>query len=197
MDNILHWVMQYKYAGIFGLQFLGILGFPIPDDSTLVFFGYLVHKQQVGFAAAWLAACLGSLCGITVSYWVGRTLGYYLLERHGARFGITHAKIARVHAWFGRVGKWGLTLGYFIPGVRHLNGFAAGLSELEFPVFALFAYPGGAIWTFTFIWLGNLMGESWSRIPSEVKHIVLIAVAAAVAAVAGYFLFRRITQRKA
>jgi membrane protein DedA with SNARE-associated domain len=192
MDNVLNWVMQYKYLGIYGMQMLGILGLPIPDDSTLVFYGYLAHQGKLDFGWAWLAACLGSLSGITISYLIGRTLGYYLLEKHGARFGVTHEKIGRVHAWFQRVGKWGLAIGYFIPGIRHLNGFAAGLSELEFPVFALFAYPGGVVWTLLFMLLGNFLGEGWSRIPGAHRRVVLIAAAAVVVlAAAVYFILRR------
>jgi membrane protein DedA with SNARE-associated domain len=183
--------MHYRYAGIFGLQLVGILGFPIPDDTTLVFFGYLVSRSRLGFLAAWLAACLGCLSGVTVSYVLGRTAGHYLLERYGARLGMTPDRISRVHRWFERVGKWGLTFGFFIPGVRHLNGFVAGLTALEFPSFALFAYPGGAVWTLTFLGLGTVLGEGWTRAPETAKPLLLAAAGAGIAAAASYFLFFR------
>ena len=59
------------------------------------------------------------------------------------------------------MGHWALTFGYFIPGVRHFTAYAAGMSELEAPQFALFAYSGAVLWVGTFLSLGYFLGERW------------------------------------
>src|ERR1035441_6007682 len=47
--------------------------------------------------------------------------------------------VEKAHAWFRRAGHWSLTIGYFIPGVRHFTAYAAGMSDLEAPTFAAYA----------------------------------------------------------
>ena len=198
LDLIWQWILQVKYIGIYLIQMASVMGFPVPDDTTLVFIGYLVHRRTLDFAPTVVAAFLGTISGITVSYWLGRTVGHYLIEKYGARLGVTPEKVARAHAWFARVGKWSLTIGYFIPGVRHLNGFAAGLSKLDYPTFALFAYPGGAVWTLTFILTGVMLGEGWSRAPEQLKdYLIPAGIALMLAAATVWWLRRRKANRKA
>jgi membrane protein DedA with SNARE-associated domain len=165
----------------FGLVF-GIIGLPVPDESLLALFGYLVSTGRFQFAVTYAVASLGSLCGITLSYWIGRSGGYRLIHKYGPRFHLTEERLQKVHGWFDRIGKWALTVGYFIPGVRHFTALVAGASELQYPVFALFAYSGGLIWSLTFISLGYYLGGTWSqdfhtgyRLPLAIGATVLFA----------------------
>ncbi len=195
--GLLHWIEHYRYAGVLGLQFAGILGFPIPDDTTLVFYGYLIHRGYLALAPTLACAFAGSALGVTLGFVVGHFFGLYLLERFGPRLGVTAERLERVHAWFRRVGKWGLLAGYFVPGIRHLNGLLAGSAKLEFPVFALFAYAGGALWTAAFILAGVLLGEGWSRLPAGERKVLLVRAAVAVVAALGIALVRRGRRRPA
>ena len=45
-------------------------------------------------------------------------------------------------------------IGYFIPGVRHLTAYFAGMSNLTLWRFCLYAYGGALIWIGVFIGLG-------------------------------------------
>ena len=45
-------------------------------------------------------------------------------------------------------------IGYFIPGVRHLTAYFAGMSNLTLWRFCLYAYGGALIWISVFIGLG-------------------------------------------
>jgi membrane protein DedA with SNARE-associated domain len=157
------WIVRYGYWGLFAGLLLEIVGLPIPGEGMLTFAGYMIYKGKMSLVPTLAASLAGSAMGISISYVLGRTLGYRALHRFGPRFGFSEAKLARVHDWFERVGKWTLTIGYFIPGVRHLTGFSAGASELEIPVFALFAYPGCVLWSVSLISLGYYLGEGWAR----------------------------------
>ena len=89
------------------------------------------------------------------------------------------------------MGHWGLTFGYFVPGVRHLTAYAAGMSDVEPHQFALFAYSGGALWVASFIGLGYFLGERWQAVLRNVdRYLIGIWVAAAILA-AGYLWWRR------
>jgi membrane protein DedA with SNARE-associated domain len=53
--------------GIFGLLMRGIVGIPVPDETLLVFTGYLIFKHELDPLPAFASGFLGSICGISRS----------------------------------------------------------------------------------------------------------------------------------
>ena len=193
-DIAFQWITQYGYAGIFSLLVFGIIGLPVPDEWLLTFSGYLIFKRTLMFVPTFGAAFLGSACGITVSYTLGRIFDTYVLVKYGWIFHLTPDRLARVHSWFERRGRWTLLVGYFIPGVRHLTGYVAGVSELRFSDFALFAYVGAFCWAAVFLTLGYVLGEQWDRVLETFHQTKLLLVGLATAGVllyVGFLYFRR------
>jgi membrane protein DedA with SNARE-associated domain len=181
LETIQHWIDLYGYAGLFFALVFGIVGLPVPDESLLTLSGYLISVGRFQFIPTFTVAALGSLTGITCSYWIGRAGGYRLIHKYGPRVHLTEERLLKVNRWFDRIGKWTLTVGYFIPGVRHFTALVAGASKLRYPVFAVFAYSGGLIWALTFITLGYSLGESWSanfqsgyRLPLAIAAVVIL-----------------------
>jgi membrane protein DedA with SNARE-associated domain len=190
-QHVLAWIAQYGYLAIFSLLVLGIVGLPVPDETLLTFTGYLVFRGHLSLPLAFLSAFAGSTCGITLSYTLGRIFGLVLIHRYGRYLRITEEHVEKAHAWFRRAGHWSLTIGYFIPGVRHLTAYAAGMSELEYPTFALFAYTGAALWASTFIALGYLLGERWQAVQANIHHYLVGCAIALVVLAAAYLAWRK------
>ena len=116
---VLQWVATYGYFAIFGLLVLGIVGIPVPDEFLLTSCGYLIYRGDLHPLPALASALGGSMCGITCSYIIGRTLGWkFLHSRAGRLLRIRDEQIQWVHDWFNRIGHWALMIGYFMPGVR-------------------------------------------------------------------------------
>ena len=181
VDQFAHWIATYGYSAIFVLLVFGIVGLPVPDETLLTFTGYLIYKGNLKLVPAFLAALLGSSCGITVSYILGRTFGLALIHRYGKYIHLTEDRIQYAHSWFERVGRWGLTFGYFVPGVRHFTAYAAGMSYLRPHEFAIFAYSGAFVWATSFITLGYFLGDRWEAASERVHHYLLIGGAILVA----------------
>ena len=173
MDTVFHLIAQYGHLAVFCLLVLGIVGLPVPDETLLTFSGYLVYRGQFHFLPTVLTAYAGSICGITISYTIGRTGGLFLIHKYGPYVHFTQQRLDRVHNWFERMGRWALFFGYFMPGIRHFTAIVAGSSELEPHVFAMFAYSGGLLWVISFVSLGYFLGEQWSRITDQVNGILL------------------------
>lgn len=197
MGHIEIWIAQYGYAAIFCMLVLGIVGLPVPDETLLTFSGYLVFHGRLKLPLAYGSALAGSLCGITLSFALGRTFGLGLIHRYGRYLRITEDHVQKAHAWFTRVGHWGLTFGYFVPGVRHLTAYAAGMSEVEPAQFALFAYPGGGAWVATFIGLGYFLGDRWQAVEGNIHHVLLLATVLAAIGLAAWLVWRRRARAKA
>ncbi|HUB82244.1 MAG TPA: DedA family protein [Bryobacteraceae bacterium] len=193
--QVLNWITQYGYIAIFVLLVFGIVGLPVPDETLLTFSGFLVFKGTFALPLAFGAALAGSLSGITVSYVLGRTFGLKLIHRYGRYLHLTEDHIAKAHAWFERVGHWGLTFGYFVPGLRHLTAYAAGMSDVEAPQFALFAYAGGCLWVSTFIGLGYFLGDRWQAVEKNIEgYFKIVGIALAILALA-YVLWRIVPKK--
>ena len=190
-QHILAWITEYGYAAIVALLMLGIVGLPVPDETLLTFTGYLVFRGTFRLPLAFAAAFAGSACGITVSYSLGRIFGLKLIHRYGRYVRITEDHVEKAHAWFRKAGHWSLTFGYFIPGVRHLTAYAAGMSALEAPQFALFAYLGACLWVSAFLSLGYFLGDRWESVEHNIHHYLVYLTLAGVIALAGYFVWRK------
>jgi membrane protein DedA with SNARE-associated domain len=195
-QQVLAWIAQYGYAAIFFLLVLGIVGLPVPDETLLTFTGYLVYKGTLTLPLAFTAAAGGSACGITISYWLGRTFGLALIHRYGKYFRIRPDHLERAQAFFAHAGHWSLTFGYYVPGVRHFTAFAAGMSQLPMPQFSLFAYIGAAIWASSFIALGYFLGERWEAVQKDLEHYFGILTIITAILLAAYVVWRRWRRRR-
>ena len=92
-QQILAWIAQYGYAAIFGLLVFGIVGLPVPDETLLTFSGLPGFQGHISLPLAYGAALAGSLCGITISYTLGRTFGLALIHRYGKYLRITEEHV--------------------------------------------------------------------------------------------------------
>jgi membrane protein DedA with SNARE-associated domain len=170
----------------------GIAGLPIPDETLLVISGYLISRGRLQPLLTFACCTSGSICGITISFLIGRFVGHPVIYRYGHYVSIKAEHIERVHRWYRRTGEWLLTFGYFVPGVRHFTALVAGMSELEWGIFALFAYSGAAIWVLTFLALGYFVGDHWQLALEMVHRYTLLLVVIALAfSVAAWWLHRR------
>lgn len=190
------WLLNYGSIAIFVLLALGIIALPVPEETLMVFTGAAMAKSTLPIGNTVLAAYLGSITGITMSYLIGRTAGYYFIHRWGSWLGLTEHKLNRAHQWFERFGKWSLLIGYFLPGIRHFTGLTAGATELDFRTFALFAYVGAFLWVATFLSIGYFYCEYcftvFEKFEFGVALVIVASLIAAIAAVA-YLIKRRKT----
>ncbi len=129
--EILNWITRYGYIAIFLLLMLGIIGVPVPDEIVLTCSGFLIFKGFLSPELTLSCAFMGSVCGISLSYGLGRFVGMPIILKYGYLVHITPEKVSRVRIWYERFGKWILLFGYFIAGVRHLTAFTAGATRFS------------------------------------------------------------------
>jgi membrane protein DedA with SNARE-associated domain len=173
MHALLLTITKYSYFGIFVALGLGILGFPIPDETLIAFTGFLVYEGKLNYLYAFAVCFTGTSLGITIGYVLGMTFGNRLIKRYSARLNVNPDHIQNAKKFYARYGKFALFIGYFIPGVRHLTAIFAGSSTMPYPVFAAFAYSGAALWTIVFMNLGFFLGEKWHSVSAYSNRYIL------------------------
>jgi membrane protein DedA with SNARE-associated domain len=163
-ETLTSWLVEYGAMALFFLLALEIIALPIPGEPLMILTGVLMFDGDLPVVPTVLAAYLGSIAGITVSFAIGKKAGTYLTAGYGTRVGITPIRMQKVNDWFHRFGKWTLMIGYFVPGIRHFTGITAGMANLEMRSFMLYAYTGAIVWVSTFLSLGYFLGDYWITI---------------------------------
>ena len=185
-QRLLELLSRYGPVTLFVAQVLGLFGLPIPDEFLLTVSGALIRAGKLPLVPSLAAAIGGCLCGITLSYILGRTVGVRALRKV---IRVSDSAFDRGQRWFHRFGGWLLMFGYFIPGVRHVTAIAAGSVPISYGEFARFAYPGGILWSMSFVMLGYFGGSQWRTVLAFARTwlpaalVVLISVVAIVSLV--------------
>jgi len=191
MESVFSWISDYGYWALFALLMLGILGLPIPDETLLMFAGYLVYQGKLPFQPTMATAFLGSVCGISLSYLLGRWVGPPFVKKCERIFHLHPGALDRAKIWYQQKGKYALFFGYYIPGVRHLTALLAGSARLPLSTFGLFAYSGGFVWTLTFIGLGYALEEEWHTLSNTIHQWLIVTAMLAIAGIAIWMYLKR------
>ncbi|MFD0048124.1 DedA family protein [Actinomycetes bacterium NPDC127524] len=175
LNNLIH---HYGYFGIILVLIGGIIGLPIPDEVLLTYVGYNVFLGRMSYGISLVCSFFGAIGGISASYFLGLKLGLPFLKKFGPKIHITESRIALTRRLFSKLGPYLLFLGYFIPGVRHVTAYMAGINCLTFKRFSLFAFSGAALWVFTFISLGYKLGSEWKLVQmyTEKWSVIILPV---------------------
>lgn len=170
MEHIEAFLAGYGYFAIFFLLMLGIVGPLIPDDTILVLSGFAASAGKLDLATTIAVAYAGSVCGISLSYALGRTGAIEVIQRWPFAQRSIGKHMPTVEKWFEKYGKWTLFFGYFIAGVRHFTALTAGMSKLPLRIFMVYAYPGGLLWVVSFILVGYFVGDRWKYLKDRFEQ---------------------------
>jgi len=186
---LIHYITQYGYPGLYVILLVSILGLPLPDEFLLTFVGFMSFSGQLNPVLAIISSAAGSMTGITLAYFLGRFFEAKVLAHLKKHAG--SERLEKVLSWYHKHGGKLLAVGYFIPGVRHLSGYIAGLSRLSYRQFAFFSYLGAIAWTSLFIVLGRTLGSRWETIlPIIHRYSILLGVISAILFMAFYLLYK-------
>lgn len=189
MHALLLHIIQYSYLGIFFSMALGILGLPIPSETLMVFMGFLIFQNKLNYAPAVFVSFIGTSCGITIAYFIGRLSDKLIIQKYSSKMRINPEHVQNAEEFYRKYGKWVLFIGYFIPGVKHLTAIFAGISEMPYQIFAIYAYGGSLLWTIVFINLGYFLGDGWHHFAHYSYRIIIpIAAVALVVIVLAMYL---------
>ncbi|WP_042201509.1 DedA family protein [Paenibacillus camerounensis] len=195
--EMLKWIQELFAAYGYNVLFFGLLlefiALPFPGETTMAFAGFLSYTGRLDFLTLVVVAFAGTTVGMTITYFIGLKAGLPFIQRYGKWFLFSPAKLEKTQHWFERYGSFLISIGYFIPGVRHFTGYFAGIIALPFRKFALYAYGGALIWVIIFLGIGKVFGPQWMGIFHlfEVYALWIVSGVAALAALIAVFRYRR------
>ncbi len=180
-DYVLNLISSLGYLGIFTLMVMDSATLPVPSEVVLPFAGYLVYQGHIEFWPAVVVASVGSLAGTLVDYAIGFYLGRAAILRYGRIVHLNEGHLKTTEKWFNRYGNITVLLARFVPLIRTLVAFPAGIAEMNIGKFVLYSFVGIFAWDAILIYIGEVAGQnSTSIINTLQKYFVPIGIAAIV-----------------
>ena len=186
-----HVIDSLGLAGVFFMTAsTGVIGLP-GTEPTMLFAGFDVYQGHQSLLGIITVGVLGDMTGATVAYGIGYWGRKELLERHGAKFHMSAERLERPTRWFERYGSPVVFVSRLLPGVRAVFPYAAGVSEMPFWRFFVFATLGSIVWITGLAVLGREVGSNWSSWRHHLEYGDYALIAVVVLAIA-YLVLRRV-----
>lgn len=193
---ISHLIIHYGYAMVGVLVFAEGVGLPLPGETALITAAaFAAQHNRLSITGVIIASVIGAAGGGLGGYWIGRTGGLTVLERHGRYIGVTKARIARARKFFTEHGPKAVFAARFIAILRMFAGLLAGVTRMRFWLFFLWNALGAIAWSLLFGTLGYLFGNNLPWLEKEIGRTSLLLLAVAV--VVAIFFWQRHRRRSA
>src|SRR3982751_3284578 len=100
IDVINDWVRQYGYVLVAVFLTIESAGIPIPGETAMVTAAALAGRGTLNIVGVMIAACIGTITGGHLGYWMGLRGGNALLAKYGRYVGLNEARFAKTRAFF-------------------------------------------------------------------------------------------------
>ncbi len=172
--------------GVFGLGAVIIIetgflpAFFLPGDTLLFSAGYFINRGELSIQNAILVLGVSAFLGNVLGYFMGQLAEKKIenyIEKHKEKLNPAFEKTKR---FFAKYGLLTLIIARFIPLVRTVTPFLAGVTNLKKGPFLFVSFISGFIWVTVGLALGNFFGTSVPNMDYFVTLVVIVAVAVAV-----------------
>jgi membrane-associated protein len=145
----------------------------LPGDSLLFAAGALIAGGDTGLNIYVLALILitAAFTGNTVNYLLGGYLGPKVFKENNKILKLEY--YLKTHAFFEKHGALAVIFSRFMPIIRTIAPFVAGVSGMPFLKYSLYNIIGGASWIIVFLFAGYFLGN----VPFFKAHFALVGVA--------------------
>jgi membrane-associated protein len=139
----------------------GIVIMPfLPGDSLLFAAGAFAASGSLNLALLLVLLFIAAFLGDTVNYLIGKHLGLKVVKwKIRNRQLIKQEHIDKTHAFYEKHGNKTIILARFVPIVRTLAPFVAGIGEMDYKKFISYNVIGGLIWVIGLTMLGYFFGN--------------------------------------
>jgi len=185
-------IVNSGYAGVFVLMVLESATLPVPSEVVLPIAGWLVSKNILNSWVVVIVASIGSLIGTLIDYSIGYYLGRAAILRYGRIVRLNENHLKTTEKWFAKHGELIVLLARFVPLIRTLIAFPAGIAEMKLWKFVSFSIIGIVIWDAILIYLGVLFGQNYNSIVSTLSNaFTLVEILAVVVVIIVLYLWLR------
>jgi len=165
LQTLLSEYWMWLYGILFAIIFVetGLVVMPLlPGDSLLFVAGSLAWGGYLNIVRLLCILFVAAVLGDTVNYHIGKHFGHYLTKKKiRGRYIIKPEYVEKTKTFFDKHGKRTIILARFVPIVRTLAPFVAGIWDMNYRTFLSY----NIIWGFTRVFSVTLAGYFFWQIP--------------------------------
>jgi membrane-associated protein len=154
---------QLSYAILFLIIFVetGLVIMPfLPGDSLLFATGALIASTQtLNIFVLIPLLIVAAIMGDNINYFVGKYIGDKVLEIKWVSRIVKPEYITRAEKYFEKYGSRTVVIARFIPIVRTITPFVAGVGEMRYVTFLTYSVIGAILWITSLTCLGYFFGN--------------------------------------
>jgi membrane-associated protein len=145
----------------------------LPGDSLLFAAGALIAGGDTGLSIYLLALILiaAAFAGNTVNFMLGSYLGPKVFKEKNKVLKLEY--YLNTKAFFDKHGALAVIFSRFMPIIRTIAPFVAGVGRMPFLKYSLYNIIGGTAWILIFLFAGYMLGN----VPFFKAHFSLVGVA--------------------
>ena len=154
----------WLYAILFLIIFVetGVVVMPFLPGDSLLFAAGMLAAQETNDMNVWIMIAIllvAAILGDTLNYTIGKKVGYKAtkVKIFGKNF-IHEEHINKTHAFYEKYGSKTIVIARFVPIVRTLAPFVAGISKMHYGTFIKYNFIGGIIWVIGITLAGYFLG---------------------------------------
>ena len=161
------------YLSIFAIIFAetGILAcFFLPGDSLLFSIGLFAQQGLVSLPVAILVLIFSGFLGNILGYEIGI---FFRSKHHKSRFlkRIPDKHVERTEKFYKKHGSWAIVLARFVPVVRTVAPFLAGVSKMGYRKFIILSFFGVVLWSVIVTLAGFFFGSL-----IDISHVAYVGI---------------------
>jgi len=196
MNTILPFLKHFPLLALFFLLLLGGMGFPFPEDATLILCGFLISNDVIRPIPALLTLYLGVLTADVFLYHIGRRFGRNIVTHRRFRRLLTQERFSRLEAQFRRNGFFFVLLGRHLAVLRAQVFLVAGIMGMPFRTFVVADGLSSLGTIGVMVGIGYTGGHSLEIFRKDITRLEHAAVVLVLAMLTGYLVFRYVRSRR-
>jgi membrane protein DedA with SNARE-associated domain len=197
----LHWLIQsVSYWLFFLILFISGLGFPIPEEITLMAGAASAAMGNLDIFWVIVISYVAIMLGDAVAFGLGRYFGPQIYQSRFARFIGDKKRIRKARYLFFKRGSWAVAIARFLPGLRVTAFFVAGSMSVSWFKFLLVDSIALILSAPVGLGLGWFLGSSLLTTDGFAKaqevlsdyHVLVFGVIGTILVIAiGSYIYRR------
>ncbi|GBQ12174.1 hypothetical protein AA21291_1098 [Swaminathania salitolerans LMG 21291] len=147
LDFLEHLLKEYGYGIVGVVVMLESMGLPLPAESLIIgasLYAATTHHIEIRWVV--VAAVTGAIMGDNLGYLIGRSIGFRVLQKYGARIGLSTERLLLGRYLFKRHGGLVVFLGRFVAVLRVFVALLAGANHMPWKSFLWHNALGGVFW---------------------------------------------------
>jgi membrane-associated protein len=164
---------QLVYVIVFAIVFLQIGVLPLfflPSNPFLFVCGAAWAASGLNIFLLLTVLIIAAILGNLTAYWLGNTVGQAFFVNYLKW--PNQAALDKTHAFFEKHGEKSFLISLFLPVIRTLAPFLAGVTQMNFAKFARSISLGAVIWVLVCVLAGYFFGN----IPIIKNHLGLVTL---------------------